>query len=218
MGDQTVPARSASRRGLVDFNAAGAQVFRMTNSDPEMVEHTGLTQNPDVQNMVLTLLGGGTVSSPFSVLMGSAAKAGQTPQAPEDDEPTAPSYYVSVIGGASIVVSDAQGHNTAPILGDVLGTVPGVETFHMGDNAEQIVTPVSDTEDYTVTFNSTDQPMAIKVVKGLDNVTPTDVIRYQDLVLPPGVAAQLSMTTGGVKISVTIPMAMVLTTPLLTQR
>jgi pimeloyl-ACP methyl ester carboxylesterase len=203
VGDQTVPARSASRRGLVDFNAPGAQVFRMTNSDPDMVEHTGLTQNPDVQSMVLTLLRGGTVSpsSPFSVSRASGEKAGQgissqIPQAPDDDEPTAPSYYVSVIGGASIVASDAQGHNTAPILGDVLGTVPGVETFHMGDNAEQIVTPVSATEDYSITFNSTDQPIALKIVKGLDNVTPTDVIRYQDLVLPLGVAAQLNITAG----------------------
>ena len=83
--------------------------------------------------------------------------------------------------------------------GDVLGTVPGVETFYMGDNAEQIVLPVSATQDYSVTFNSTDLPMVIKVVKGLDNVTPTDVIRYQDLVLPSGLAAQLNVTTEGVE-------------------
>ena len=69
----------------------------------------------------------------------------------------------------------------------------------MGDNAEQIVLPVSATQDYSVTFNSTDLPMVIKVVKGLDNVTPTDVIRYQDLVLPSGLAAQLNVTTEGVE-------------------
>jgi Tol biopolymer transport system component len=143
VGDGTVPARSASKRGLVDFNAPGAQVFRMTNDDPDMVEHTGLTQNPDVQNMVLTLLTGGTVpSSPFLVSTGSTAKGGkrtfsQTAQPSDDDgDSSVPSYYVSVIGGASIVVSDTHGNSTAPLLGDVLGTVPGVETFHMGDNAE----------------------------------------------------------------------------------
>ena len=190
VGDGTVPALSASRRGAIDYNARNAQVFRMTNSDPHLVEHTGLTQNPDVQNMVLTLVKGGTLPpSPFSVSRASAP----------DGQSSVPSFYVSIIGGASVVVSDTHGKSTAPILGDVLGTVPGVETFHMGDNAMQIALPVSVTENYSVTFNSTGQPIAIKVIKGVDNVTPTDVIRYQDLVLPAGVAAQLKVMTQGVQ-------------------
>ena len=77
MGDGTVPARSASRRGAFDLNAPNAQLFRMTNSDPDMVEHTGLTQNPEVQNMVLTLLKGGTVTS--SPLLVSRSKAALAP-------------------------------------------------------------------------------------------------------------------------------------------
>jgi pimeloyl-ACP methyl ester carboxylesterase len=190
VGDGTVPARSASRRGQGDFNAPNAQVFRMTNGNPDLVEHTGLTQNPDVQSMALTLLKGGTLlPSPFSVSRATAP----------DGDSSVPSYYISIIGGNSVVVSDTHGHSTAPILGDVLGTVPGVETFHMGDNAEQIALPVSAIEDYSITFNSTGQPMTIKVVKGLDNHTPTDIIRYQDLVLPANVTAQLMVTTKGVQ-------------------
>jgi hypothetical protein len=197
-GDGTVPALSASRRhGAGDLNAPGAQIFRMTNSDPDMVEHTGLTQNPDVQNMALALLRGDTLpSSPFSVIRGK----GQGPQAPDEDEPPpAPSRYVSLIGGASAVVNDTQGHSTAPIVGDIRGTVPGVETFSMGDNAEEIALAVSDNEDYSIIFHTTGQPMAIRIVTGVDNVTPTEVIRYQDLVLPPGVATQLQVTTAGVE-------------------
>jgi hypothetical protein len=77
--------------------------------------------------------------------------------------------------------------------------VPGVETFFMGDNAEEIALPVSDSEDYSIIFHTTGQPMAIRIVTGVDNVTPTEVIRYQDLVLPPGVATQLQVTTAGVE-------------------
>ena len=47
VGDGTVPARSASRRNSFgDLNAPGAQIFRMTNSNPDLVEHLGLTKNP----------------------------------------------------------------------------------------------------------------------------------------------------------------------------
>ena len=132
---------------------------------PDMVEHTGLTQNPDVQNMVLDFAQR-RHSSSFPCCWRKHREGGertlsQTEQSPDgDSDLPVPSYYVSVINAASIVVSDTHGNSTAPFLGDVLGTVPGVETFHMGDNAEEIALPVSASEDYNVTFNSTDQPIA----------------------------------------------------------
>jgi hypothetical protein len=126
VGDATVPARSARRStGFGDFNAPTAKVFRITNSDPDLVEHTGLTKNPEVQSGVLAALKG---ENNFGTKRALSAT---------DEEVSAPSYYISIIGGASFVVRDTQGNKTAPITGDLLATVPGVPTFFMGENARK---------------------------------------------------------------------------------
>lgn len=186
-GDGTVPARSAGRStGFGDFNAPNAKVFLITNSDPDLVEHTGLTTNPEVQSGVLAALKG---ESNFGTKRALSAT---------DEAVSAPSYYISIIGGASFVVRDTQGNNTAPITGDLLGTVPGVATFFMGENAQEVALPVSTEETYSITFRSVGKPLSIKILKGVGNVAPTDAFRYMDLALPGDVAVQLEVTPEGV--------------------
>lgn len=53
-GDGTVPTLSATRRGNgVDFNAPGATVVPFTGPSDDLVSHTGLIKNPQVQERVL---------------------------------------------------------------------------------------------------------------------------------------------------------------------
>jgi probable HAF family extracellular repeat protein len=213
VGDGTVPPRSAGRRtGSADYNAPNAQLFRFAVSDAEdnnSVEHTGLCSNLEVQDKILELLGQspqaqarafGVGASPFAFAFRAAEEAAPlAPQANEDEQPsTVPSYYLTVIGGSTVVVSDKRGASTALIAGDLKGSVPNVQTLTLGDKAEMVTLPVSLTEEYSVTFRSDGSPVAIELVKGVDNETPTEVIRYTDTVLPAAVTAQLKILPEGV--------------------
>jgi len=96
-----------------------------------------------------------------------------------------------------VVVTDTQGNSTAPIEPDSIGSVPGVTLFSMAADAKMISLPVSATEQYTITFNVNDEPLALRIVKGENNVRPTDVIHYLDIDLPAGVLAKLVVSPAG---------------------
>ena len=198
-GDGTVPEISAVRKsGSLNLNAPNAKVFRVTNKNDHLADHADMLQNPDVQSALLTLLNGGTVSLPTaSVPTRTSASRGFAHHTQSND--SALSYYVSVVGGSSVVVTDDKDHSTAVIGGDLKGSVPGVDTFSMGTNAEMIVLPVSSAEQHSISFTTTDEPLLLRVVKGESNVSPTNVIQYQDLALPAGVSAKLLVSRAGVE-------------------
>jgi pimeloyl-ACP methyl ester carboxylesterase len=179
-GDGTVPELSASRcSGSNNLNAESAQLFKISGS----WNHNTLTESPEVQDKIKKLLGSSMVPSvPCSSLR-------------PESESLSPSYYVSVVGGASIEVTDTHGNSTAPLGGDVRGSVPDVETSFMGDNAESIVIPVSATEEYSIRFQSTGAPLAIDINKGADDDAPVQAIRYLDLTLPNGVRGELKFSS-----------------------
>jgi hypothetical protein len=52
---------------------------------------------------------------------------------------------------------------------------------------------------YTITFRTGAYPIALEMLKGIDNVRPTQTIRYVDLSLPANVTAMLKITPQGVE-------------------
>lgn len=188
-GDKTVPVLSAERRGIgpgLDLNAPGATLKLFASSAPaddNLYEHTGLTQNTDVQNYVLSILTSAQSSHTI------APSAVSTPS-------VLPAYYVRAIGVTSITVMDTAGHVTNPLADQSDNGVPNVTTFNMGDKAALIITPTD--QSYTITLSSSGDPMILEIAKGTDLDT-SDAIRYQDLVLPAGRTAILKLTPSGIE-------------------
>jgi len=197
-GDGTVPEISAGRKSAsLNLNASNAKLFRITNKNDGLAEHNGMLNNPDVQSAILTLLNGGTVSLPIaSVPTRKSSGRGFAHHAQSDGSTL--SYYISIIGGSSVAVSDNKGHSTAVIEGDLKGSVPDVDTFSMGTNAQMLVLPVTTAEQYNISFTTTDEPLTLRIVKGESNISPTNVINYQDVVLPAAVPARLTVTSANV--------------------
>ena len=186
VGDGTVPARSASRRWqTLDLNAPGAEVLRfygLSAGGDDDVEHTGLTENPQVQRKVLEILAQEESVSSRNRLSDPPA---------EEALPVLPAHYLTTIGVSRVTVVDADGNSSAPVEGDLLGTVPGVTSLTFGPDAAITVLPVFGV--YTVTFQTTGQPLAIELTTG-DGETTTRAIRYMDLSLPPGLHGSLSFS------------------------
>lgn len=201
-GDGTVSQLSAQRIGPhLNYNAPDAKLFRVcatSTASNELAEHTGMTRNPDVVSRLLLLLETGHASD----IPGCFATTPPPPTLAPGDQITAaaepaiqPYYYVSINGGTNVVVSDTLGHSTAPITGTMRGEVPGVFTYQQGEDAELIALATDGV--YTVTFQTTSQPMMIEVTTGT-YITASQATRYLDLVLPANRTAILTFSPQGV--------------------
>lgn len=187
IGDKTVPVRSATKQGNgFNYNAPSAQLFRYfgpsANGD-DLTEHTGLTQNPLVQAKILELI----AQSANPVV--STARS----QLEVQDDPVLPAHYLLINGATQVIVRDALGNSTAPLQGDLLGSVPGATDTVIGDHVSMLTLAASG--DYTVTFDTTDRPLATELTTGTD-VTTTQIIRYLDVSLPISVTAMLRLRPG----------------------
>jgi pimeloyl-ACP methyl ester carboxylesterase len=194
-GDGTVPHLSATRKylesargdeaALDDFNAPGAQVivFQSTAAEEDyLYEHVFLPNSPKVYSKVFELLVG---SQPLPDSQGRAAL-----NAPLE----LPQYRAHIRGIENLIVADAHGNSTAPILGDLIGEVPGVDTYTTGDSSMGVSLPT--TAAFTLTFRTVDEVVGLDVTLGT-RITTTEAIRYQDISLPQGVTATLSLTAEG---------------------
>jgi pimeloyl-ACP methyl ester carboxylesterase len=207
VGDATVPARSAGRStSFGNYNAAPANhIFRFAVSDADEnshADHVDICQNPNVLSKVLELLKQDVASSAVALSgAGSpdSAKQGIGLQVTDDElQSTIPSYYVTLDGATPLIVGDTQGNSTATITNDLRASVPGVQTYGLGDGVEMVTLPVPVSEEYSLTFLSDSRPIQLDVIMGVDNVTPTVAIRYLDTSLPAGVLAQIQITPTGV--------------------
>lgn len=186
-GDGTVPTLSAERKsGTTDLNAPGhtKRMFSpQGNETSDAVEHTGLTQNPRVQDYILSILGRGQVA------------------ALEDEPPvmaTEPAYFLSVVGVDHVGVTDAAGNTSEPDGNEPFAaTVPGVAYELLGGGTVSVAMPAD--QNYTLTFRSGNDPLFLELLKGTASESPTQAVRYQDLKLPPNVKAMIQVTPQGVE-------------------
>lgn len=113
------------------------------------------------------------------------------------DTPKFPSYYVTLLGVDFVSITDEQGNTNTQIDEKFALQVPNVGYTLIGDQAVFLSMPSSGA--YTMTFRVGDSPITLEALKGLDNVTPTDAVRYRDVELPAGVTAMLRVTSAGIE-------------------
>ncbi|MEO6064216.1 MAG: hypothetical protein ABIP49_00350, partial [Lysobacterales bacterium] len=160
--------------------------------------------NPVVISKVLEILGAGppaplpAVMSPLAASLAAGKQTGGLPVTDDEVQSTVPSYYVTLDGSTPLTVSDALGNSTVTIANDLRDSVPGVKTYSLGNEVEMVTMPIPVSGEYAITFLSDGSPMALEVVKGVDNVTPTEAIRYLDTTLPTGVLVQIRIMPAGV--------------------
>jgi pimeloyl-ACP methyl ester carboxylesterase len=193
-GDGTVPTWSATGVSINNDSGSSSTLGRVpfvstSSADDGSVTHEGLLDNPDVQTTLVVLL---------SVPLGQSASASMLPALRKAETSTTtvqPAVYLTIVGANNVVVSDTLGNNTAQIVGDVYGTVPGVTTYSLATSASMIIMP--STGEYNVTFGTTTTPMAITITIGPPG-SATQAIRYVDVNQPSGLAAKMHFLTGSI--------------------
>jgi hypothetical protein len=106
-------------------------------------------------------------------------------------------FYISVGGVDWVTVADAFGHSNNPIgAGEFALKVPAVTFLREGDKDFQIVLPRS--EAYTLTFQSQGEPIDVAVIDGIDNRTPTQAVRYLDVMLESNLKLQMAFAGNGI--------------------
>lgn len=108
-----------------------------------------------------------------------------------------PTYYLTVYGTDFVSITDDAGHSNTRIDDTFALPVPNVTYDLLSDRAVLLSMPTEKT--YTVTFRTGLYPIAVEMLKGIDNITPTQMIRYVDLSLPANVTAMLRITPQGVE-------------------
>jgi pimeloyl-ACP methyl ester carboxylesterase len=177
-GDGTVPTLSAERRwDGHDLNYSAVVLRGFESSDINAVEHNGLTKNPDVHAYIL------------DILRGTALQGASVAEIP----PAEPAYYFEIIGTPTVTVTDMLGHVTNPLTATD-NLVPDMTYYPLGDAAHLVILPSDQT--YTVTFQTSADPIAIEITQGTDETT-SQAVRYQDLVLPPHTTAMVRLTSQG---------------------
>ncbi len=191
VGDGTVPSLSAERiGGTTDLNAPDAEVLTFASSSPaedDLVDHTGMMGNPEVQDQILQWLRGG-----LSPAVGSAAVGVQV------TAPIPPYRYTTISGVDDVIVEDESGNSTALVDGVLHGIVPGVDVIEIGEDVFLVATPESAIEEYRITFQSTVDPMSVEIRLGTPDTT-TRAVRFNDIDLPAGTAALVTLAPAAVQ-------------------
>jgi pimeloyl-ACP methyl ester carboxylesterase len=189
-GDGTVPVESASRRSgaAIDLNSPRAIVWPIcsdgfTDDSDEAVEHTKLTKNPAVHDLIMSFLNDQLVSPPPK-------------PCPVDPGNGYLSYYMTFNGVDFVHVLDASGNTNTPMSDDAATSVPGVTYDVVGDGVVQLALPADQT--FNISFQVGGNPVGVEWLAGADNVSPAAATRYQDVALPPGTLVSLNISAGAV--------------------
>ncbi len=95
-----------------------------------------------------------------------------------------------------MVVTDALGNSTQ-LVNELFGLiVPGITYHRLGDESHLVIMPTD--QAYSVTMSSGTTPMSIDISVG-DGNTPTQAIRYHDVVLPEGTMSIVRLSPAGIE-------------------
>jgi probable HAF family extracellular repeat protein len=212
-GDGTVPLISLARQGRdgLNLNAPNAQCFQFkspgTYTD-KAYDHVAFPNHPLAISKVFQLLYQSSLSTSTQTpelckppliqqqfaAGAQVAQAAQTLDSGELSAPTIPQIDLTIYGADAVIVADGNGNSTAPIDGDLLGDVPGVDTYTQGPHSTRLLLSVG--RPLTVTLQTTQGPLALDLLH-VDGVTPTLGIHYQDVQLPAAVTAMLTFAANG---------------------
>ena len=198
-GDGTVPKRSSARlSSSLNLNAPNAKRWYyarfFTLQSDDQYEHTGLTQNNQVHNMILYLLERGPRPGTSEIEDEPGIETNPPATPPPTESNT--SYYLNLTGVDYVAVTDSMGNTNAKIDDKFAVPVPGVSYRQLGDNSVFVAVPAD--QSYTFAFQNGDKPIALEVAKGAGNDASIETVKYQDLQLPAGVKAMLETSATGV--------------------
>ena len=199
VGDGTVPKRSAARlSNSLNLNAPNSNrwyyAHAFTGQDDGQYEHTGLTQNVQVHDLILYLLGRGP--EPWYNDVYDVPPTESSPPATPPPTASNTSYYLNFTGVDYVGVTDSAGHTNAKIDDTFAVPVPDVSYNALGDKSVFVAVPAD--QSYTFAFQNGDKPIALEVAKGAGNDASLETVKYQDLQLPAGVKAMIETTATGV--------------------
>ena len=108
---------------------------------------------------------------------------------------SAQSIYLTVVGGDSINVADADGNVTQRVGGGDIAMIPsGVDVYPVGDHANTIV--LDDKPGYTTTFNASGGGLTVIARIGAGDAT-SEVLRWSSIDVPAGATVALVSTQDG---------------------
>ena len=189
-GDGTVPTISARRINGPDLNDDQRTLCRINSSAPSddnLAEHNGMMSNPVVQNKVIEYLFGERATTAVNDC-DEPSPGGDTTGATQ----AVAQHELTITGAESVVVRDDEDNELLVSQGQILGTIPGVAGYRLGDEGVMILLPSDPSYSYTVGVVVGDGPMAIGLTTGTSDET-TRILRYLDLDLTTGRAASLSV-------------------------
>ncbi len=222
-GDRTVPYLSAARVqwrenktggfDKVNLNAPGSKRWYLygtqeSTAEDKLLEHTGITQNPVTHDLILGILGLGTIPIGFeqnievppSVIQKYQTKLNAFPSTSSPVPPSIypSSYYFKLIGVPQAEISDSTGNHTT-IDGEIFtNNVNGLLSYErIGENSLFIT--MTTNQIHNVQFVMPNTPISLEVAKGIRNKNPSSVVKYIDLALPFGTPIKIIFTANGVE-------------------
>lgn len=222
-GDGTVPYLSAARIqwrenntggfDKINLNAPGSKRWYLygtqeSSTEDKLLEHTGVTQNPITHDLILGILGLGTIPAGFeqnievppSLIQKNKIKLSNFPSASSPVPPSVypSSYYFKLIGVQQAEVSDSSGNHTT-IEGEIFtNNVNGLLSYERIGEKSLFITMTTN-QIHNVQFAMGNQPTYLEIVKGIGNKNLTSVVKYIDLTLPFGTPIKITFTSNGVE-------------------
>ncbi len=186
IGDGTVPTISARRIPSLNAPNATIRLFSGFNADDqEPFEHVGLTRNDNVWTNIL---------SDLSIAQQSTPRKNPT----EPIEPPAqPAYHFRILGSTYVEIEDAFGNTVNPLSDTPEEPLSGADTISSGDKGLSIIFQAD--KAFSVRFRVENEPLFIEIARRTDTTTSL-AVRYQDIELPAGVTAQISLTGQSVEV------------------
>jgi pimeloyl-ACP methyl ester carboxylesterase len=200
-GDGTVPVLSAERIGnSLNLNAPGVipeAFFPESGEDDDDVEHNGLTKNPRVQERIFNILELASQS-----IVGSKSHQGEeSNMQPESTNPPArEANYLSIDGVERLQIADDLGNTNTAVNDQFELAIPNVSytpSDYDGLFTHDLTMPIS--RQYTIKFRTGTDIVDIKLVRGINNGSPSYTVRYIDLELPANVDCLLTINAQGME-------------------
>lgn len=211
-GDQTVPLLSTEMGWAalvnspgVDLAPPGMRIFVRNSLSPSTdsaAEHTGLTKDAKVRDLLAFFLGVGQLpaldTQLFEIFRPGTAQATRESVLTE----ATPSYYLTIAGQTEAAVRDGAGNTAAIENGFLRNDVPGLIVYEMiADDTVMLAFATKDT--YTADFLAGTTPMEVELINGKGNQDPNSAVRYNNLDLPPNTKVRLTFSSvGGVELRI----------------
>ncbi len=189
-GDGTVPTVSASRQANgFDLNHPDATLWPVVSpGEDEDVnsEHNGLMRNPEVHHQVVSYL-----FSPLADSAAPTARSNTVATGPSAAPP--PQHRLLVAGAPSTLIQDESSNEILIYPSQILGSIPGVGSFRLGNGVSMMALPTTPGRSFTVGFVTGSEPMMIEIETGTEDEV-TRAVRFLDLALAPGRSAMLTIS------------------------